>query len=62
MDEDNKEKPKTMMEMFPAAELARAMLHIDRFDTHVVTEERVAAEKSLDKLEEFSEKVIQDDM
>lgn len=50
------------MEMFPAAELARAMLHIDRFDTHVVTEERVAAEKSLDKLEEFSEKVIQDDM
>ena len=39
--------------MFPAAELARAMLHLDRFDTDVVTEERVAAEKSLDKLEEF---------
>lgn len=62
MDEENKERPKTMMEMFPAAELARAMLHLDRFDTDVVTEERAAAEKSLDKLEEFSEKVIQDDM
>ena len=56
------EKPKSMMEVFPAAELARMMLHLDRFDTDVVTEERVAAEKSLDKLEEFSEKVIQDDM
>lgn len=58
----NENRPKTMMEMFPAAELARAMLHLDRFDTDVVTEERVREEKSLDQLEQVSEKIIEDNL
>lgn len=56
------EKPKSMMEVFPAAELARMMLHLDRFDTDVVTDERVNQEKSLDKMEELTEKIVEENL
>ena len=59
---DNKEDRPTMMSMFPAEELKRMMLHLDRFDTDVVTDERINAEKALDNLEEVSEKIIEADM
>lgn len=59
---DNKEDRPSMMSMFPAEELKRMMLHLDRFDTEVVTDERVNAEKALDNLEEVSEKIIEADM
>lgn len=51
-----------MMSMFPAEELKRMLLHLDRFDTEVVTDERINAEKALDNLEEVSEKIIEADM
>lgn len=56
------EKPKSMMEVFPAAELARMMLHLDRFDTDVVTDERVNQEKGLDKMEELTEKIVEENL
>lgn len=59
---DNKEDKPSMMSMFPAEELKRMMLHLDRFDTEVVTDERINAEKALDNLEEVSEKIIESDM
>lgn len=59
---DNKEDRPSMMSMFPAEELKRMMLHLDRFDTEVVTDERINAEKALDNLDEVSEKIIESDM
>jgi hypothetical protein len=59
---DNKEDRPSMMSMFPAEELKRMMLHLDRFDTEVVTDERINAEKALDNLDEVSEKIIEADM
>ena len=59
---DNKEDRPSMMSMFPAEELKRMMLHLDRFDTEVITDERINAEKALDNLEEVSEKIIEADM
>lgn len=59
---DNTEDRPSMMSMFPAEELKRMMLHLDRFDTEVVTDERINAEKALDNLEEVSEKIIEADM
>lgn len=59
---DNKEDRPSIMSMFPAEELKRMMLHLDRFDTEVVTDERINAEKALDNLDEVSEKIIEADM
>ena len=59
---DNREDRPSMMSMFPAEELKRMMLHLDRFDTEVVTDERINAEKALDNLDEVSEKIIEADM
>lgn len=59
---NSKEDRPSMMSMFPAEELKRMMLHLDRFDTEVVTDERINAEKALDNLEEVSEKIIEADM
>ena len=59
---DNKEDRPSMMSMFPAEELKRMMLHLDCFDTEVVTDERINAEKALDNLDEVSEKIIEADM
>lgn len=50
------------MEAFPAVEPARMMLRLDRFDTDVVTDERVNREKSLDKLEELTEKIVEENL
>lgn len=57
----NSDRP-TMMSMFPAEELKRMILHLDRYDIDVVTDERVNAEKALDKLEEVSDQIIQENM
>jgi len=56
------EKPKLqlgeMISMFPAEELKRAMLHLDRFDTEVVTDEKIHAAEAEKQLEEKSEEII----
>lgn len=57
----NSDRP-TMMSMFPAEELKRMILHLDRYDTDVVTDERVNVQKALDKLEEVSDQIIQENM
>lgn len=59
---DNNEDRPSMMSMFPAEELKRMILHLDRFDTEVVTDERINAEKALDNLDAVSEKIIEADM
>ena len=60
------EKPKLqlgeMISMFPAEELKRAMLHLDRFDTEVVTDEKIQAAEAERQLEEKSEEIIADNL
>lgn len=60
------EKPKLqlgeMISMFPAEELKRAMLHLDRFDTEVVTDEKLHAAEAERQLEEKSEEIIADNL
>lgn len=51
-----------MMEVFPANELARMIMHLDRFDTDVITDERINQEKGMDKIEELSQQIIEDNL
>ena len=59
---EQKSEQLSMISMFPAEELKRMILHLDRFDTEVVTEERLNAEKALDNLEEVSNKIIEENI
>ena len=60
------EKPKLqlgeMISMFPAEELKRAMLYLDRFDTEVVTDEKIQVAEAERQLEEKSEEIIADNL
>jgi len=62
--ENDKLKPQLgeMISMFPAEELKRAMLHLDRFDTEVVTDEKIHAVEAERQLEEKSEEIIADNL
>lgn len=51
-----------MMSMFPAEELKRMMLHLDRFDDQVITEEKIRNAEAADKLEEISEQIIEENL
>jgi hypothetical protein len=52
----------TMLAAFPAEELKRAMLHLDRFDTDVVTDERLNAVSAEENLDKVSEKIIEENL
>ncbi len=52
----------TMIAAFPAEELKRAMLHLDRFDTDVVTDERLNAISAEENLDKVSEKIIEENL
>lgn len=52
----------TMLAAFPAEELKRAMLHLDRFDTDVVTDERLNAISAEENLDNISEKIIEENL
>lgn len=51
-----------MLSVFPAEELKRMMLHLDRFDTEVVTDEKLKTENAATELEKVSEEIIQDNL
>jgi hypothetical protein len=51
-----------MIANFPVNELRKAMLHVDRFDEDVVTEEKTKAAEVEEKLEETSQKIIEDNL
>ena len=59
MADENKEKPVLgeMIANFPVEELKKAMLHIDRFDEDVVTEEKTKSAEVEEKLEEVSQEM-----
>lgn len=52
----------TMIAAFPAEELKRAMQHLDRFDTDVVTDERLNAISAEENLDKVSEKIIEENL
>lgn len=64
MAEENKEKPilDEMIANFPVEELKKAILHIDRFDEVVVTEEKTKSAEVEEKLQEVSQKIIEDNL
>ena len=64
MSDENKEKPVIgeMIANFPVEELKKAMLHIDRFDEDVVTEEKTKSAEVEEKLEEVSQEIIEDNL
>lgn len=64
MADENKEKPVLgeMIANFPVEELKKAMLHIDRFDEDVVTEEKTKSAEIEEKLEEVSQEIIEDNL
>jgi len=64
MADENKEKTVLgeMIANFPVEELKKAMLHIDRFDEDVVTEEKTKSAEVEEKLEEVSQEIIEDNL
>lgn len=64
MVEENKEKPilGEMIANFPVEELKKAILHIDRFDEVVVTEEKTKSSEVEEKLQAVSQKIIEDNL
>lgn len=64
-DEENKKEKPVLGEMianFPVEELKKAMLHLDRFDDEVITDEKVKAVEVEQKLEDVSNKIIEDNL
>lgn len=51
-----------MIANFPVEELKKAMLHIDRFDEDVVTEEKTKSAEVEEKMEEVSQEIIEDNL
>lgn len=62
MTTDNNNEQQSMLSVFPAEELKRMMLHLDRFDTDVVTDEKLKTENVATELEKVSEEIIQDNL
>jgi hypothetical protein len=56
------DKPKTMMELFPAEQLKRMILHIDRYDTEVVDDEDLKIEKLNNEVEKVSDEIIEQNL
>ena len=52
----------SMLSVFPAEELKRMIMHVDRFDTDVVTDEKLNAIKAVEKVEEISEQIISENL
>lgn len=50
-----------MIDMFPVEEIVRALKHIDRFDSDVVDDKKVAAEKAIDVCDKVSDQIIESD-
>lgn len=52
----------SFFDTFPVEQLRRMVMHIDRFDTDVVEEERLKNLSAMDKMDELSEKIIEDNL
>ena len=51
-----------MMELFPAEQLKRMILHIDRYDTEVVDDEDLKIEKLNNEVEKVSDEIIEQNL
>jgi len=52
----------SMMSVFTAEELKRMIMHVDRFDTDVVTDEKLNAIKAEEKVEEITEQILSENL
>lgn len=51
-----------MLSVFPAEELKRRIMLVDRFDTDVVTDEKLNAIKAEEKVEEITEQILSENL
>ena len=61
MENENKNE-NTMLSTFPLEELARMIKNIDRFDTDVVNEDKKNAAEAIEKSEELTEKIVEENL
>ena len=59
---EDKEKKESYFSAFPAAELGKMIAQLDRFDTEVPTEEKKILSDAIEKAEEVSEKIIEENL
>lgn len=59
---DESKNSQSMISQFPARELAQMILHIDRFDTDVITEEKLNAAKAEERVEKVTEQIITENL
>ena len=52
----------SFFDTFPVEQFRRMVMHIDRFDTDVIEEERLKNLSAMNKLNELSEKIIEDNL
>ena len=52
----------SFMNTFPVEQFRRMLMYIDRFDTDVVEDQNVKNVYALDKMDEISEKIIEDNL
>lgn len=52
----------SLMSVFPAEEIKWMIMHVDRFDTDVVTDEKLNAVKAEEKVEENTEQIISENL
>ena len=58
----NDENRQSLFSAFPVEQLRRMVLHLDRFDTDVITDEKRALCDAEDKMNEVSEKIIEENL
>lgn len=56
------ETNKSMMEQFPIEQLVRMIQNIDRFDTEVPNETKKKADEAIEKSEELTEQIVEENL
>lgn len=57
--EDNRQ---SMFSAFPIEQFRRMVLNIDRFDTDMITDEKIVLGNAEDKINEISDKIIEENL
>lgn len=55
-------KRESMFSAFPVEQLRRMVLNIDRFDTDFITDEKIQLGNAEDRMNEISDKIIEENL
>ena len=56
------ENRQSLFSAFPVEQFKRMVLNLDRFDTELITDEKIALCNAEDKINELSDKIIEDNL